>query len=90
VNKLSSLMMMSLVAVSFASVVSAASAAQPASKGGEYYMSSPGSIKAGPFATLEQCQASASGVNGTCAQNPWAANPANANAQAPANVQRRK
>jgi len=81
-NKPTSLMTMSLAAICCASLTVTTAAAQAASKG-EYYMSSPGSIKAGPFATLEQCQATASGINGSCYQDPWATNPANALAQAP-------
>ena len=56
-------------------------AAQAQDKG-EYYMSSPGSIRGGPFATLEQCQATASGIKGSCYQNPYAAAPSNGNANA--------
>lgn len=57
-------------------------AAQAQDKG-EYYMSSPGSIRGGPFATLEQCKATASGINGSCYQTPsTAATPAKTNANA--------
>jgi hypothetical protein len=60
----------------------------------EYYMSSPGSIHAGPFASMEQCQASASGISGHCYADPSAtatassntstrSNPSNAYAYAP-------
>jgi hypothetical protein len=61
--------------------------AQAASKS-EYYMSSPGSIRGGPYATMEQCQASATGLKGSCYEGPKATNPANAFARAPEGAQR--
>ena len=58
-------------------------AAQAQDKGVEYYMSSPGSIRGGPFTSLAQCQATASGINGSCYQTPSAAaTPAKTNANA--------
>jgi hypothetical protein len=97
VNKSLSAIAMSFAAMCCVSLIAATPAAQAASavkKGAaqaesksEYYMSSPGSIRGGPYATMEQCQASATGLKGSCYEGPKAANPSNAFARAPEGAQ---
>jgi hypothetical protein len=83
-KQLSNLRIIPLAALCCAAfVLTLTPAAQAASKA-EYYMTSPSSITAGPFATLEQCQATASGINGSCFQDSSATAPSNAYAYAPA------
>ena len=72
------------VLCSAAFVLTMMPAAQAANKA-QYYMTSPGSIHAGPFATMEQCQASASGISGHCYADPSATETASSNTSSPSN-----
>ena len=64
-------------------------AAMPAAQAGsniEYYVGAPVGIMAWGFKTLEQCQASASGIGGTCSIDSSVTTPAGAYAYAPRGV----
>jgi Protein of unknown function (DUF3551) len=79
--------LLTTVAASTAVIFTLAITAMPAAQAGsEYALSSPGGTMAWGFNTLEQCQASASGPDGTCYIDPFVAAPANAYAYSPRSV----
>ena len=84
-KRLSTTMAASTTAVIFTLAIAAMPAAQ-ASSNIEYYLSAPGGQMAWGFKTLEQCKASASGVDGTCYIDSSVTTPANAYAYAPRGV----
>ena len=85
-KRLSSFRTISLAALCSAAFVLTMMPAAQAENKVQYYMSSPGSIKAGPFATMEQCQASASGISGNCFADPSATATASSNTSSPSNA----
>jgi hypothetical protein len=84
-KRLSSFRTVPLAALAGAAFVLTMIPAAQAESKMEYYMSSPGSIHAGPFASMEQCQASASGISGHCYADPSATATASSNKSAPSN-----
>jgi Protein of unknown function (DUF3551) len=84
-KRLSSFRTIPLAALACAGFVLTMIPAAQAESKMEYYMSSPGSIHAGPFASMEQCQASASGISGHCYADPSATATASSKTSAPSN-----
>jgi hypothetical protein len=52
--------------------------AAPAAQAGEFCMTNSSGMRGCGYASLEQCRASASGINGSCARDPFYNNPTNA------------
>jgi len=84
-KRLSSFRTISLAVLCSAAFVLTMMPAAQAENKAQYYMTSPGSIHAGPFATMEQCQASASGISGHCYADPSATETASSNTSSPSN-----
>jgi hypothetical protein len=81
--------LLTTVAASTAVLFTLAITAMPAAQAGsniEYSFSAPVGIMAGGFKTPEQCQASASGIGGTCAIDPFVTAPANTYLYSPRSV----
>jgi hypothetical protein len=55
--------------------------AAPAAQAGEFCMTNSSGMRGCGFASMEQCHASAAGINGTCDRDPFYKNPTNALAQ---------
>ncbi len=53
--------------------------AAPAAQAGEYCITNSNGMRGCGFATMEQCKATASGINGTCARDPFLATASNTN-----------
>ena len=62
--------MMTAPAAAFA-VMAFVGLAAPAAQAGEFCMTDSSGMRGCGYATLEQCQASASGKNGSCARDPF-------------------
>lgn len=77
--------LLTTVAASTAVIFTLAITAMPAAQAG-YSLSTAVGINAGGFTTLEQCQASASGIDGTCAGDSSVTAAANAYAYSPRSV----
>ena len=78
--------LLTTVAASTAVIFTLAITAMPAAQAGEYSMTAPDGIASWGFKTLESCQASASGLGGTCALNSSVTAPADAYAYSPKSV----
>jgi hypothetical protein len=61
--------------------------AAPAAQAGEFCMTNSSGMRGCGFVSMEQCHASASGINGSCGRDPYFKNASDALAQAtPAHV----
>ena len=85
-KRLSSFRTIPLAALACAAFVLTMIPAAQAESKVEYYMTSPQSIHAGPFTSMEQCQATASGISGHCFADPSASATASSNTTAPSNA----
>jgi hypothetical protein len=63
--------------------------ATPAAQAGEYCMTNTSGMRGCGYSSLEQCQASASGITGSCARDPFYSDPNNALAYQPRQIRSR-